>query len=220
MSPKASADFLFHLHCHPKTPSTGFTHCPVCHHLHILCFFSRQILVGALVPFLSGGIDTLTTAFTCLLYSLETIKLGFFFFLLFSRSFFMYQILTTVTLDLLSHLGKSKNCLLKEYSAKYLCWYTQGAHARPLIWNNLLTHTFWQAKLANWQVSFYHQSRVGWFYVACTINQIQNYIIWVAAPQRLLSAPLTSLKIDQMCRIILFILSNLLLLQAKLNGHW
>lgn len=149
MSPQVAADFLFHLHCHPKTHSTGFTHCPVCHHLHILCFLSphRFYLVHWCQqhrPFLSGSIDTLTTAFTCLLYFLEAVKLRD---VLFSRSCFMYQVFKTQ--DLLSHLDKSKNCLLKEYPAKYLCLYAQDVHARPLIWNTLLTHAFEQTKLAN-----------------------------------------------------------------------
>lgn len=169
-------------------------------------------------PFLSGGIDTLTTAFTCLLYSLEAINLRD---VLFSSSCFVNQVFKTQ--DLLSHLGKNKNCLLKEYSAKYLCLYAQDAHARPLIWNTLLTHAFWQTNIACKLTSVILPSVTCGLILCslpCTISQMQNYIIWVATPQRLLSSPLTWLKIDQLCGIILFILSNLLLHQAKLNGHW
>lgn len=133
MSPQVPADFLFLLHRHPETHSTCFTLCPVCHHTHILWVFSphRFYLVHWCQPhrpILSGGIDTLRTVFTCLLYSLEAIKpRGF----LFSRSCFVYRVFTAVTQDLLSHL--SKNYLLNEYFAKYLCLYAQDAHARPLI---------------------------------------------------------------------------------------
>lgn len=119
-----------------------------CHHTHIFWAFSphRFYLVHWCQPhrpILSGGIDTLRTVFTCLLYSLEAIKpRGF----LFSRSCFVYRVFTAVTQDLLSHL--SKNYLLNEYFAKYLCLYAQDAHARPLIWNTSLVHPFWQTNKA------------------------------------------------------------------------
>lgn len=60
---------------------------------------------------------------------------------------------------------------------------------------------------------------MGCFYVVRTTSNRLHYIVRVSAPGRLSSAPLTSLRINQLHGIFLFILFTLLLHQAKRNWH-
>lgn len=107
------------------------------------------------------------------------------------RTSFMYQVFTTISQILLSRLDKSKRVKLP----------TKGVHCKtslptspscPFRSSHLkyfLSHPFWQTSWTwkFWQVSFYHQSHVGCFYIVCIISKRQNYIMWVATPWRLYS---------------------------------
>lgn len=133
----------------------------------------------------------------------------------------MYQAFITVSQDLVSHLDKSKRvklpakwvlckiplliCLRCPYKSSYLKYFVIPS----FLANKQNLETLTSVILPS--------AMCGLFLCNMRHKKRQNYIMWVATPRRLLS---TALRINYLCGIILFILSNLILHHTKPCGHW